>query len=119
MNALRSLFAAIMIMILLVGSLIESTAHAMTSDCADEHCQMQSTDAVELLSHTDGGQSHANDHGSDTEHECCDQVLCQAVNLASLTDGIRPLDVEAQLWAQAGQLSALTDPGSLDRPPNI
>jgi hypothetical protein len=111
---LRGILAITLIAMLLIGNLIESAAHAGTSDCVGAHCH----DHVQSHDTSEAGHSHEGTNSDHVAHDCCNQIFCQAVALSEYPTMVHPLGLQSASWAQGGQLAAVNWPRTLERPPN-
>lgn len=117
MNILRFIFAITTVAVFSITIVLESAAHASTNDCLGDHCHVHvSADAHDhvvnpLVDH------HSHDQNS-TEHECCDQLSCQTVDLTTQHLINSPASFDSMNWDKADQLTTLFHQSNLDRPPN-
>lgn len=122
MKAIRHATSVLVIAVLCVSLGLGSAAHALSTGCIGGHCGDYTDVSVDKLhlGHTPIMLAKdAPQEPDSTATEGCNLLLCSALLPWSLRPVAKIDPSETVLVWQIGQLSALEEPETPDRPPNL
>ncbi len=108
------------LLVLMTG--LGSTAHALSNDCANGHCDdhMTATASEHNAGHVSGEATDSGPRGShDMAHDDCNPFLCNVLALTLMSSEAVFDQSEAALAWQVSSLAAREEPDNPDRPPNL
>lgn len=108
------------LLVLMTG--LGGTAHALSNDCANGHCDDHVTMTVteHHAGHVSGETTDSTTRGShDMAHEDCNPLLCNFLALTWVSSEAVFDQSEAALAWQVSSHAALEEPDNRDRPPNL